>query len=40
MTLAHPEGGQASTDAFVFNINLEQTQEQLQLFHNSEQRKR
>lgn len=30
VTLAHPEAGQANADAFIFNINLEQTQEQLQ----------
>lgn len=32
MTLAHPKGGWANADAFIFNINLEQTQEQLQFF--------
>lgn len=30
VTLAHSEAGQANADAFIFNINLEQTQEQLQ----------
>lgn len=30
MTLAHPEGGRANADAFIFSINLEQTQKQLQ----------
>lgn len=30
VTLAHPKGGWANADAFIFNINLEQTQEQLQ----------
>lgn len=32
VTLAHPKGGWANADAFIFNINLEQTQEQLQFF--------